>query len=68
MEIDTAAYVGLFLAIRSGDWYLRTACIKQIAPVFTAFDHANSQLISRYLADMLQSILTIFEQVEHGIL
>ena len=61
---DAAAYVGLFLAIRSGDWYLRTACIKQMAPVFTAFDHANYQkLISRHLVDLLsmpQSILTVF--------
>jgi len=61
---DVAAYVGLFLAIRSGDWDLRTACIKQMASVFTAFDHANyCKLISQHLADLLcmpQSILTIF--------
>jgi len=25
---DVATYIGLFLAIRSGYWYLRTACIK----------------------------------------
>ena len=63
---DVAAYIGLFLAIRSGDWYLRTACIKQMAPVFTAFDHTNYQkLISRHLADLLimpQSVLTMFQQ------
>ena len=63
---DIAAYVGLFLAIRSGDWYLRTACIKQMAPVFTAFDHANyRKLISRHIADMLtmpRSVLTMFQQ------
>ena len=63
---DIAAYVGLFLAIRSGEWYLKTACIKQMAPVFTAFDHASyRKLISRHLADMLtmpQSVLTMFQQ------
>ena len=63
---DVAAYVGLFLAIRSGDWDLRTACIKQMASVFTAFDHANyCKLISQHLADLLcmpQSILTMFQQ------
>ena len=63
---DVAAYVGLFLAIRSGDWDLRTACIKQTASVFTAFDHANDcKLISQHLADLLcmpQSILTMFQQ------
>ena len=63
---DIAAYMGLFLAIRSGDWYLRTACVKQMAPVFTAFDHANyRKLISRHLADMLtmpDSVLAMFQQ------
>jgi len=35
---DVAAYIGLFLASRRGDWYLRTACIKWMAP---AFDHEH---------------------------
>ena len=63
---DMAAYLGLFLGIRSGDWNLRTACVKQMAPVFTAFDHANYQrLISRHLADILtmpQSVITMLQQ------
>ena len=40
---DMAAYLGLFLGIRNSDWNLRTAYMKQMAPVFTAFDHANYQ-------------------------
>ena len=63
---DLSAYVGLFLAIRSGDWHLRMASVKQMASVFTAFNHANYlKLISRHLTDVLcmpQSILTMFEQ------
>ena len=63
---DIAAYVGLFLSIRSGDWHLRTASVKQMAPLFTAFDHPNYlRLISQNLADMLmmpQSVLAMFQQ------
>ena len=48
------AYVGLYLAVRSGDWQLRVASMKMMAPVFTAFDHPSYQrLISQQLADIL---------------
>ena len=63
---DLMAYMGLFLAIRSGDWHLRKASIKQMAPIFSAFDHIHyRRLISKHLSDLLtmpQSILTMFEQ------
>ena len=63
---DLAAYVSMFLAIRSADWYLRTASIKKMAPVFTAFDHVHyRKLIARHLADLLimpKSVTTMFEQ------
>ena len=42
---DALAYVGLFLAIRSGDWNLRVACIKLMAPMFTAFNHTTYQKV-----------------------
>ena len=63
---DGMAYVGLFLALRSGDWKLRMACLKLMAPLFTAFDHSNYQkLISQHLADVLSmppAIITAFQQ------
>ncbi len=40
---DAMAYIGLFLGIRSGDWDLRMAAPKQMAPIFSAFDHPNYQ-------------------------
>ena len=49
---DALAYVGFFLAIHSGDWYLRTGCAKLMAPIFTVFDHPTYQkLISNHIAD-----------------
>ena len=63
---DALPYVRLFLAIRSGEWHLRTASLKQMAHLFTAFDHSTYQkVISQHLTDILtmpKSILTMFEQ------
>ncbi len=63
---DAMAYMGLFLALRSGDWHLRMASLKLMAPVFTAFDHPNYQkLISQHLGDVLcmpSALVTAFQQ------
>ena len=50
---DGLAYIGLFIAIRSGNRELRLASIKLMAPVCTAFDHQTYQkLIAQHLADL----------------
>ena len=63
---DALAYVGLYLAIRSGDWCLRVACIKEMAALFTAFDHQTYQkLITQHLCDihnMNPILLSFFKQ------
>ena len=63
---DAMAYIGLYLSIRSGDWELRMASMKQMAPVFTAFDQFTYQkLISMHLADLVTippAIKAMFKQ------
>ena len=60
------AYTGLFVSIRSGDWSLRMASAKKMAPLFTAFDHLMYQkLISQHIADVITLPLvdlTMFQQ------
>lgn len=51
---DCFAYVSLYLAIRSGNWNLRMAAIKNMAALFTAFDRPHySKLIPQHITDML---------------
>ena len=63
---DALAYIDMFLAIRSGNWTLRTASLKLMALVFTAFDQPSYQkLISQHIADVLTispTVITAFKQ------
>ena len=63
---DALVYIGLFLAIRSGNWELRLASIKLMAPVFTAFDHQTyRKLIAQHVADIHSfpdEVLSTFRQ------
>ena len=51
---DGLAYVGMYLALRSGNWNLRVACMKMMVPIFCAYDHMTyKKLICRHIADIL---------------
>ena len=51
---DGFAYIAMYLAIRSGNWHLRMAAIKYMAPLFTAFDRTKYQkLIVQHISDIL---------------
>ena len=53
--VDCCAYIQLYLAIRSGNWSLRVAAIKQMAPLFTVFDQdIYMKLIPSHLLDIAQ--------------
>ena len=53
--VDCCAYIQLYLAIRSGNWSLRVAAIKKMAPLFTVFDQdIYMKLIPSHLLDISQ--------------
>ncbi len=46
-------YIALYIAIRSGNWDLRVASLKMMAPIFSAFDHFTcKKVIAQHLADI----------------
>ena len=50
---DCFAYISMYIAIRSGNWDLRMAAYKLMAPLFTAFDRFTyQQLIAQHLFDV----------------
>ena len=66
MFVDAQAYIGLILAMHNDDWFLRMGSVKQMAPLFMAFDHPTYQkLISNHVIDILslpESILLMLSQ------
>ena len=63
---DALCYLGLFLSIRSGNWWLRMGCVKKMSALFTSLDHTTYQkVITDHLteiANMPSSILAMFKQ------
>ena len=51
---DFLAYLSLFSALRTRDWKLRVASLKQMGPLFCAFDRPTySKLIPDHIMDLL---------------
>ena len=38
---DCLAYMGLYTNIRSGNWTIRLSSLKEMCPLFTAYDRVN---------------------------
>ena len=61
------SYLALYLAIRGSNWKLCLSRLKQMAPLFAAFDHdAYERIIPRHLADLKQYPQHILQCFEEG--
>lgn len=64
---DCFAYVSLYLAIRTGNWKLRVAAMKSMAPLFTAYDRQKYQkLLPQHIVDMLTIPTDTLSKLESG--
>jgi hypothetical protein len=67
VSLNALSYIALFASIRSGNWTLRLASIKLMAPIFSAFDRPTyRKLIPQHLADCLLLPNTIQEKFAKG--
>lgn len=64
---DCLPYVGLFISMRSGNWNLRLASLKQMAALFTAYDRTTYQkLIPRHIAELLRAPPEVLASLQNG--
>ena len=65
ISTDFVAYMSLFTGLRTRDWNLRVASLKQMAPLFCAFDRPiYSKILPDHIMDMLclpEIIITQFQ-------
>ena len=60
-------YLTLYLAILGGNWKLRLISLKQMAPLFAAFDRdMYEKFIPKHLADLKQFPASVMESLEAG--
>ncbi len=64
---DCLSNLALYTSVRLRDWNLRTGSIKQMAPLFEAFDRQIYQrLIPRHLMDLAQLPATLLHDLQDG--
>ena len=51
---DCLAYMGLYTSIRSGNWTLRLSSLKEMCPLFTAYDRVNYlKILPQHFAELM---------------
>ena len=64
---DCSAFLMLYLAVRTGNWDLRVASLKEMAALFFAFNRPHYQkLIVQHLSDMLVMPKEILKDLQSG--
>jgi hypothetical protein len=64
---DCMYYVGLFIAVRCGNWDLRMSCLRDMIPLFSITDHQNyARILPQHLADIDQMPELILKQMKMG--
>lgn len=64
---DCFPYICLYIAMRSGNWNLRMYSIKEMAPIFSAYDRTTYQrLIPRHIAELLRAPPELLSCLEDG--
>ena len=64
---DCLAYISLYIGIRTGNWDLRNASVKLMAPIFSAFDHFTyKKIIAQNIADMITLPKYILHSLQQG--
>ena len=64
---DCLPYIGLYIAMRSGNWNLRMYSIKEMAALFSAYDRITYQrLIPRHIAKLLRAPPELLSHLQDG--
>ena len=60
-------YFSLYLAVRSSNWHLRLASLKQMAPMFAAFDREYyARILPHHLAEVQCYPSTVLNCLQNG--
>ena len=64
---DCFCYFSLYLAVRSSNWHLRLASLKQMAPMFAAFDREYyARILPHHLAEVQCYPSTVLNCLQNG--